>query len=193
MQKVRVILVTDGDERAREALKKLAAEMNLRCITASAGNPTPLSGAALAALIKKARRDPVLVMFDDKGNSDLGQGEAALAAVAKDEGIQVLGAIAVASNSWDFGGARVDFCIDRYGRKVHCAVDKDGSPSSLMREDDGKPILYGDTVGVLNDLALPLVVGVGDIGKMDSCDDSFAGSPITRRAIEEILAANSNK
>ncbi|HEU5140908.1 MAG TPA: stage V sporulation protein AE, partial [Bacillales bacterium] len=45
----------------------------------------------------------------------------------------------------------------------------------------------GDTVYVLDDLNLPIVVGVGDIGKMDNQDTVEKGCPITRQAVELVL------
>ncbi|PMU54581.1 stage V sporulation protein AE, partial [Pseudomonas sp. GP01-A3] len=36
-------------------------------------------------------------------------------------------------------------------------------------------------------LNIPLVIGIGDIGKMGGRDDIEKGSPITRKAIEYIL------
>jgi stage V sporulation protein AE len=42
-------------------------------------------------------------------------------------------------------------------------------------------------VDVLNDIDVPFIVGIGDIGKMDKADDIGRGCPITRKAIEEIL------
>ena len=64
---------------ARRVAENVAQRLGLRCISASAGNPTPLSGPELVALIKQAVHDPVLVMVDDKGDPGTGPGEEALA------------------------------------------------------------------------------------------------------------------
>ncbi|MDF2876370.1 MAG: Stage sporulation protein, partial [Sporomusa sp.] len=40
-KKIRVILVTDGDRVAQHAVENIGASLGLRCISASAGNPTP--------------------------------------------------------------------------------------------------------------------------------------------------------
>jgi stage V sporulation protein AE len=89
MQRRKVILVTDGDKMAREALEEVARKIGGRCISRSAGNPTPLSGYQLVSLIKKAACDPVLVMFDDCGASEEGRGEQALRYVAQHPDIEV--------------------------------------------------------------------------------------------------------
>lgn len=180
--KIRVILVTDGDKVAQEVIESLAAEMGLRCLSASAGNPTPLEGADIVALLKKARHDPVLVMFDDKGAPWRGEGERALEYVAKHPDIEVLGAIAVASNTFDMEGVKTDFCITKSGKVSYEPIDKSGDTVS------GAPVLRGDTVDVLNDCAIPIIIGVGDIGKMKHHDDICMGAPVTKRAIEAILS-----
>ena len=189
-KRVRVILVTDGDSVAQEAVETVAQSLNLRCISASAGNPTPISGETMVNLIKQAEHDPVLVMFDDKGEPEKGMGEFALEYVAKHPDIEVLGAVAVASNTTGIQGAKVDLCIAKDGTISRTAVDKKGDKKcgNLMI---GEPIIKGDTVDVLNELDIPLVVGIGDVGKMKRKDDICIGAPITRKAIEEILQKNS--
>lgn len=179
---VRVILVTDGDHVARRALEFAAKRLGLRCISASAGNPTPLSGAELVELIREAAHDPVLVMVDDKGNPLRGAGESAMAYICAQPDLQILGAIAVASNTNRARGTPVDLSITRDGRVVKSPVDKDGLP------DRNRPILKGDTVDVLRELAVPVVVGIGDPGKMDGADDLQHGCEVTIRAIREVLA-----
>ena len=47
--------------------------------------------------------------------------------------------------------------------------------------------MYGDTVYCLDELDVPIVVGIGDIGKMAGKDDYESGSPITKQAVELIL------
>lgn len=177
---VRVILLTDGDHAARRVAEKAAQRLGLRCISASAGNPTPLSGPELVALIKQAVHDPVLVMVDDKGDPGTGPGEEALRYICEHPDIRVLGAVAVASNTKQGRGVEVDLSVDRHGRVLAGPVDKDGAPRRKGR-------LRGDTVDMLNRLSVPVIVGVGDPGKMDGADDLEAGCEITTRAITEIL------
>ena len=179
---VRVILITDGDKVARRAMEFSARRLGLRCISASAGNPTPLTGPELVGLIVQAAFDPVLVMVDDKGNPGLGPGEAALEYICKSPDVQVLGAIAVASNTKRARGAPVDCSITRSGKVVESPVDKNGLP------DGHRPVLQGDTVDVLRELNVPVVVGIGDPGKMEGADCLEHGCEVTTKAIMEVLA-----
>ena len=178
--KIRVILITDGDKVAQEAVESIASSLGLRCISASAGNPTPISGKKIVELLKTVPYDPVLVMFDDKGHQEKAAGEQALEYVANHPDIEVLGAVAVASNTTGISGVHADACIDCQGHVTNISVDKNG-------EIKNKPVITGDTVDVLNDVEIPVIIGVGDIGKMDKHDDLSRGAPITRQAIEEIL------
>ncbi|WP_309495564.1 stage V sporulation protein AE [Mechercharimyces sp. CAU 1602] len=184
----KVILVTDGDRIACQVLEQMARRIGGRCISTSAGNPTPLTGAKIVKRIKQAKHDPVLVMFDDCGARGVGQGELSLKYVARHPEIEILGVIAVASHSRMTRWARVDVAMDRWGRKARFGVDKNGFP---LRAKAGQkePRIYGDTVGVLNEIEeIPLIVGIGDIGKMDQHDHIEMGSPVTMKAIRLILA-----
>lgn len=183
-KKIDVILVTDGDRAAQAAVENIASSLGLRCISASGGNPTPISGAEIVRLLNQTPYDPVLVMFDDRGRRDKAQGETALEYVASHPDINVLGAVAVASNTKGISGVEADVCINNQGIAVHQAVDKYGNTQENRRQ---KPMINGDTVDVLNDVDVPVIVGIGDIGKMDRADDLKRGAPITRKAIEEIL------
>ncbi len=178
---VRVILITDGDKVARRAVEMAATRLGMRCISASAGNPTPLSGPDLVELIKLAAYDPVLVMVDDKGNPGRGPGESALAYICAHEDIKVLGAIAVASNTRRAHGTRVDVSVTRDGRVIDGPVDKNGFPDAHRRT------LQGDTVDVLTNIDLPVVVGIGDPGKMDGADCLKEGCAVTVKAIMEVV------
>lgn len=185
-KKTRVILVTDGDKVAQQAVEAIGTSLGLRCISASAGNPTPISGEKIVKLLKTVPFDPVLIMFDDKGLKEKAQGERALEYVANHPDIEVLGAVAVASNTTGIDGVQADACIDCQGHVIDLSVDKKGE----IKEDDDcdcKPVITGDTVDVLNEVEVPVIIGVGDIGKMDKHDDLSRGAPITRKAIEEIL------
>ncbi|SDD37333.1 stage V sporulation protein AE [Sporomusa acidovorans] len=185
-KKIRVILVTDGDKVAQQAVETIASSLRLRCISASAGNPTPISGKKIVELLKTVPYDPVLVMFDDKGRCEKAAGERALEYVANHPDIEVLGAIAVASNTTGITGVHADACIDCQGHVIDMSVDKKGEIKN-NNNCDCKPVITGDTVDVLNDVNIPVIIGVGDIGKMDKHDDLSRGAPITKRAIEEIL------
>lgn len=178
--KIRVILITDGDRCAQHVVEEISQSLGLRCISASAGNPTPISGEEIVRLLKTVHHDPVLVMFDDRGHRHKGSGERAMEYVANHPDITVLGAVAVASNTEGVAGIATDASITDLGNMVHSAVDKNG-------EAKGSTNLTGDTVDVLNDIEVPVIIGVGDIGKMDHADDIRRGAPVTRRAIEEIL------
>lgn len=185
MNKRQVIVFTDGDQVAKKVVEDVAARIGGRCISASAGNPTPLSGPQLVDLIREAPYDPVLVMFDDCGASVKGRGEQALEYVLSHPDIHVLGAVAVASNISDVMGIAVDVVLNHEGRMVNRSVDKHGKemPGSSMR-------IYGDTVDVLNRYPLPLVVGIGDVGKMRHGDDHLLGSPVSTMAVKLILDKN---
>jgi stage V sporulation protein AE len=182
MEKRQVILVTDGDNVAKASLEVAARRIGGRCISLSAGNPSHLSGPELVELIKQAANDPVLVMFDDCGLAKEGAGEQALKYVASHPDIEVLGAIAVASNCKKSKGTPVHVTINQFGQLASHGVDKFG------RTKYHHPLrIFGDTVEVLNEVAIPFVVGIGDIGKMDRKDDVEIGAPVTTKAIQLIL------
>ncbi|UII54703.1 stage V sporulation protein AE [Cytobacillus spongiae] len=177
----RVILITDGDEYARKAVEVVATEIGGRCITMSHGNPTTLSGPQMVELIKKAPNDPILVMFDDSGFIGEGYGERALKYVATHPDIEVLGVIAVASRTRQEEWTRVDICIDKDGELTPYGVDKYG----IREMEIGR--IYGDTVYSLDELDVPIIIGVGDIGKMGKKDHFEQGAPVTRKAVEVVL------
>ncbi|MFZ7945118.1 stage V sporulation protein AE [Neobacillus sp. 19] len=177
----RVILVTDGDDYARRAVEYVAKEIGGRCISHSHGNPSTLTGPEIVKLIKKAPHDPVLVMFDDSGIVGEGAGESALKFVALHKDIEVLGVIAVAAKSRHEEWTRVDVSIDREGELTPYGVDKYG----IAELEIGR--INGDTVYCLDELDIPIIVGIGDIGKMARRDSYKLGSPITKKAVEIIL------
>ncbi|NLC53426.1 MAG: stage V sporulation protein AE [Firmicutes bacterium] len=181
----KIILITDGDNWARRTIEAAGERLGLPTISASAGNPTPLPAAALREEIKKAPGEPVLVMADDGGEPRKGHGERLLEALLRDDDFQVLGVIAVAANTKRVTGVPVHFSITREGRVHRGPVDKEGRP-----EPPGQRKVEGDTVDVLNGLQVPIVVGIGDIGKMSPVDRADQGARITTRAIEEILKHN---
>ncbi|GBF11566.1 hypothetical protein HK1_01601 [Tepidibacillus sp. HK-1] len=181
MKKRKVIVITDGDDVARQVIEEVAKIIGGRCISRSAGNPTPYNGNELVEMIKSTPNDPILVMFDDNGRGYKGEGERAIEFITKHPDIEVLGAIAVASNTKFVEGTTIDFSIDRNGKRVESGVNKDGDPV-------GGPLrVYGDTVDILDKLDMPVIVGIGDIGKMRGRDHIKHGSPITLKAIQTIL------
>ncbi|MGI5840018.1 MAG: stage V sporulation protein AE [bacterium] len=182
-EKIRVILLTDGDRVAGRAAQRVAKELGLRCISASVGNPTPRTGEELVRLVRQVPYEPVLVMFDDRGNRGRGKGEKALECLARHPGIAVLGAVAVASNTEGVGGVKPAYSVTRDGTLTGEAVDKFGK---LSPGNGG--VIRGDTVDILNRLDIPIIIGIGDLGKMDDADQVERGAPITRKAIEAILA-----
>lgn len=177
----RVILVTDGDEYALKAVQYVASKIGGRCISQSKGNPSYLSGKQLVELILRTPYDPVFVLFDDCGLQGEGPGERALKYVAAHQQIEVLGAIAVASKSNHKEWTKVDVSIDRYGILTTFGVDKYGVPDI----EEGR--INGDTVYCLDQLDIPVVVGIGDIGKMNRKDRVEHGAPITMKAVQLIL------
>ncbi|WP_412967911.1 stage V sporulation protein AE [Fredinandcohnia sp. 179-A 10B2 NHS] len=177
----KVILVTDGDEYALKTIEYVAKEVGGRCISKSMGNPTTLTGEQIVELILQAPNDPVFVMFDDSGYLGEGAGERALKYVAKHNQIEVLGIIAVASKTHQTEWSRVDISIDRDGNLTQYGVDKSG----IAEYDIGR--INGDTVYCLDELNVPIIVGIGDIGKMARKDDIRRGAPITKQAVELIL------
>lgn len=176
-----VILITDGDDYARKSIEHIANEIGGRCISLSHGNPSTLDGPLLVKLIKKAPHDPVFVMFDDSGFVGEGAGERALKYVSAHKDIEVLGIIAVAAKTRQAEWAKVDVCIDRDGELTPYGVDKYG----LQEMEKGR--LYGDTVYCLDEIDVPIKVGIGDIGKMAKKDHYEIGSPITKKAVELVL------
>lgn len=179
--KRRVILVTDGDEYAARTIEYVASEIGGRTISQTQGNPTTLSGSQIVQLILQANNDPVFVMFDDCGLLGEGAGEVALKYVAEHPKIEVLGIIAVASKTHQTEWTRVDVSVDRFGELTEYGVDKSG----LKDLELGR--ISGDTVYCLDQLNVPIIVGIGDIGKMARKDSVKNGCPITLKAVEIIL------
>ncbi len=184
-KKRRIIIVTDGDHLAQKAVETATTNIGGRCISRSAGNPTPIRGQEIVDFIKTAKHDPVVVMVDDRGHQSMGKGEEALFNIIKHPDIEVMGVIAVASNTEFVNGVKVNFSINSDGELVEGAVDKEG-------KNTNKKILYGDTVDIINDCDVPMIVGIGDIGKMNGKDDCEIGAPIITKALEEIINRSEN-
>ncbi|AJA47797.1 stage V sporulation protein AE [Clostridium pasteurianum DSM 525 = ATCC 6013] len=178
--KKKVIIVTDGDRIAKKAVEKAAKNIHGRCISMSAGNPTNLKGSDIIRLINIAKYDPVVIMVDDRGNTGKGKGEKAMEYIIHSGEVEVMGIVAVASNTNGGKGVRVDISIDKFGNIYSCAVDKNGNKIN-------NKILKGDTVNSLNSYPDLFVVGIGDPGKMDDLDSISIGSPVVTRALQEII------
>ncbi len=176
-----VIVVTDGDETAYNALKEASQDLHLYLLRQSKGNPTRLNGPHLVDAVVKVSHEPVVVMVDDQGESDTGPGEKALEVLMNAPEIKVLGVIAVAANTRSVDGVHVDSSVNAHGRLVHQAVDKDGRSQSSA-------VIRGDTVDVLaDDQGRVPIIGLGDVGKMHGQDSIKEGVPATKRALQEIL------
>ena len=93
-----------------------------------------MPGKKVIELIRQAKWDPVVVMADDKGNVGEGSGESVIRDIAESPDIEIIGVLAVASNSVGVLGIDVDFSITKYRNLVNKSVDKCGNPL------DGKTI-----------------------------------------------------
>lgn len=177
-----VIIVTDGDQAALEAVEAACANIHGRCISLSGGHKPHdayLTADDLVELINSTPYDPVVVMCDDEGDVLEGRGEKIIRALAERDGIELIGAVAVASHARGAKGVQVDVSVTRDGNVIHQAVNKEGIPVKGKQR--------GDTVGVLNDIPIPFIVGLGDPGKMDFADDVHKGAPITTKALQLIV------
>jgi stage V sporulation protein AE len=181
LPKRKVVVITDGDRAAQRVVEQVARNVGGRAISLSGGNPTRASGADIVAAVQRTPYDPVLVMIDDCGCQGEGQGEKVLKALARAEEIEILGVVAVASNTTEVEGAPVTAAVTRNGQVVNQAVDKDGQ----LKTGDSK--IRGDTVDILNRLQIPVVIGIGDLGKMDDADLVASGAHITTQAVREVL------
>lgn len=182
MNNNKIIAVTDGDSTAVKAVEKAAEQLDLTVIYESAGNPTAISGQEIINKIKDCDNNLAIVMFDDQGEIGTGLGEKAFLTVLNDSDIEIIGVLAVASDLKAVQGIKPDFSITKEEELVAEPVDKTGKSEAI-----GHETLEGDTLDMLNLLSDTLIVGVGDIGKMDDKDLAEQGAPITTRAISEIL------
>ncbi len=182
METHEVIVVTDGDPIACEAVKVAAADLGLHVIAASGGHPTKLTGQEIAKLVTTADTSPVVVMLDDRGDQLRGNGETALVELIRCEQITVIGAVAVASGTKLVQGVHVDVSVNKDGQMVREPVDKNGRVITKKNA-----LLRGDTVDVLDTLDIPIIVGLGDPGKQHHHDDVRLGAPLTKMALNEIL------
>ncbi len=183
-EKKRVILVTDGDVIAKKAVEAATLKIGGRCISKSAGNPTPMSGQSIVKLIKQTPHDPVVVMVDDRGNIGMGNGEKVIMDIARCPELKILGVIAVASNTEGVLGTKIDFSINRDGNVIKNTVDKYGNKAEGNR-------IKGDTVDILESVEVPVIIGIGDPGKMGGKDRCSKGAPIITKAMKEIIKRSS--
>ncbi len=179
MGKKQVIVITDGDHTAYRAVSAACAQLGLKPVRATVGNPTPISGSALIQAICHTPGDPVVAMVDDRGSANQGPGERDLAAILRAEELEVLGVVAVAANTRGVQGVVPDQSVTDAAEIVSQAVDKQGRTSGH--------VLHGDTVDVLRDYPEVTVIGLGDPGKMDGADAIGQGAPATTRALKSIL------
>jgi stage V sporulation protein AE len=121
-------------------------------------------------------------MVDDHGSRAKGPGEDVLEELARSDEIDLVGVVAVASNTAKVSGVPVVYSIDASGELIEGAVDKEGD-----REPAGHEVIEGDTVDVLNEVDVPIIVGIGDPGKMNHADESKKGARITTKAVEAVL------
>lgn len=143
----------------------------------------PLSGPLVLKQILQAPREPVVVMVDDKGHKGVGAGERVIEYLLhQSEQIEVLGVIAVASNS-RVRGARVDYSVtaDLQVVKNH-PVSKEGDLESPRHRR-----LEGERVQMLESYTGLLVVGCGESGKMDGLDSANNIAEATGKGLEIIL------
>ncbi|MFP7169451.1 stage V sporulation protein AE [Terribacillus sp. 7520-G] len=177
----KVILITDGDAYAKRTIDYLAKKLGGTSLSHLADNPMTIDADVMKNAIHSADDEPVYVLLDDGGVPGIGKGEKLLKAINDDPGIEVIGALAVASHTQNQEWSRVSFSIDQDGELLPYGVDKEG----VITEELGR--INGDTVYLLDQLDLPLVIAIGDIGKMHGKDAIELGSPITEQALRIIL------
>lgn len=183
MGKRKVIIVTDGDMVAREAVEKATANIGGRCISSSSGNPTVLNGEEIVARVLMASFDPVVVMVDDKGAIGKGSGEAAMDFLLKSSEVEILGIVAVSSLGKDCGRLSVGASVTKDGKVVRNIVNKHGDITYRKK-------MCGDTLSILKSRKDLFIVGIGDPGKMDYRDEAAKGAPVTTKALKIILEHN---
>lgn len=186
--RIQIIVVTDGDETAQQAIEVAAKDLELFPLKASGGNPSPLSGPEVLQLILDAPFDPVVVMVDDHGKRGPGPGERVLEFLFKcRHELDILGVIAVASDT-RVRGIHVDLSVTADGKIITGPVGKNG-----RREERWHNWLEGDTVEILRQHPGTLIIGCGDLGKMEGQDRASCGAAITRRCLREILNRSGKK
>lgn len=176
----KVIVVTDGDSIAKKIVEKSAAAIGGRCLSISWGNPTKIAGEDMVRLIQCVKHDPVVIMADDRGNTGRGNGEKVINYLIENKEVDLIGIVAVASNTKHVSGIKVDCSIDRAGNIIDSAVDKHGNALNTK-------VLVGDTINTINYKKIPSIVGIGDPGKIVSCHDFEKESIILTKALRIII------
>lgn len=180
----RVILVTDADCTAKDAVETAAKRVGSRCISLSGcrhPEDVRLTPQDIEELVHSAEHDPIVLMVDDEGHVGEGVGEAVIRHLAQAPGIEILGVVAVASNTVEAHPINVQASITRHGEVVSGAVNKGGDL------DGTGSALQGDTTEVLEELGIVNIVGIGDPGKMGHADSPQHGAEITTKALQEVL------
>lgn len=177
----KVIIITDGDEYARKTLDYLVNQLGGTCLSYLSDNPTKALPEEVIQAVHDAKKEPVYVLIDDAGTQGIGSGERILLALNEDPEVEIIGAIAVAAHTKNMEWSRFTLAIDHNGELIPNGVDKQG----VRLPEIGR--INGDTIYALDQIDLPIVIAIGDIGKMHGRDDLKKGSPITRKAIEIIL------
>ncbi|HEX3011294.1 MAG TPA: stage V sporulation protein AE [Syntrophomonadaceae bacterium] len=178
---VRIIIVTDGDASAQQAVETAALKLGLYPLMATGGNPTHLSSSETLKYIFEAPYDPVVVMADDRGKKGMGPGERIMEQLLHHPCLQVLGVVAVASDT-RVRGVAVDKSVTIDVKTVEGPVDKHG-----YEEIKKHHRLEGDTVEILRHYPDLFIIGCGDLGKMDGRDSVKHGACITEQCFREIL------
>ncbi|WP_112181227.1 stage V sporulation protein AE [Paraliobacillus zengyii] len=181
MDKKQVIIITDGDQYAQHTIDYIAKTLGGTSLSAFAGNPSVYTSEDIIKAVYEAKVNPVYVLVDDAGVFGIGSGEETILALVHDPIITILGVVAVAAHTKNMEWSRVALSIDQDGQINEHGVDKEGVPIAEVGR------INGDTVYILDQLNLPNVIAIGDIGKMHGYDDEKKGCPITRKAVELIL------
>ncbi|SDI30232.1 stage V sporulation protein AE [Natribacillus halophilus] len=176
-----VIYITDGDTAAAKAVETATKTIGLECVSLSGGNPTYGTYEQLLESIIATSYERIAVLFDDAGEAYEGRGEDFMVRLAREEEIELIGALAVASAERSGDWTKVDISVDRYGYLTEWGVDKEGF------RDIEEYRIHGDTVYCLDQLQIPLIIGIGDLGKMGGRDAPKRGSPVTKTALELII------
>ncbi|QQK75960.1 stage V sporulation protein AE [Salicibibacter cibarius] len=183
----RIIYVTDGDAAAAKAVAAATKTIGIGCLTFSGGNPTNCTYEELLKRIMKTKDEITVLLFDDAGQPYEGRGETLMVRLASEEGINVIGALAVASTERSGDWTSVDVSVDRYGKLSEQGVDKEGF------RDIEENRIHGDTVYCLDQLSIPVIVGIGDLGKMGGRDDPKRDAPVTETALRVIIEREDTK
>ncbi|QQK79811.1 stage V sporulation protein AE [Salicibibacter cibi] len=176
-----IIYVTDGDAAAAKAVATATKTIGIGCLTLSGGNPTNCTYEQLLKSINETTDEIIVLLFDDAGQPYEGRGETLMIRLANEKEINVIGALAVASTERSGDWTKVDVSVDRYGKLSERGVDKEGF------RDIEENRIHGDTVYCLDQLPIPVIVGIGDLGKMGGRDDSKRGAPVTATALQVII------